>query len=63
MLLAPIRAFSLALIGYAFIYSMEKLVKSVPGLPVQASWFFKKDLCLETATNFEYFGSGRLATK
>jgi hypothetical protein len=63
MLLTLSRAFSLALIGYAFIYSMEKLGKSVPGLPVQANWFSKKDLCLVTAINFAYFGPGYLANK
>lgn len=51
-------AFSLAIIGYAFIYCVEKNVKVFRDLLAPKTRFCKKDLYLITAINFAYFGLG-----
>ena len=51
-------AFSLGIMGYAFIYCVEKNVKVCIDLLSPNTRFSKKDLYIITAINFGYFGLG-----
>jgi sugar phosphate permease len=51
-------AFSLGIMGYAFIYCVEKNVKVFNDLLSPKTRFSKKNLYMITAINFGYFGLG-----
>ena len=51
-------ALSLGIMGYAFIYCVEKNIKVCNDLLSPNTRFSKKDLYMITAINFGYFGLG-----